>query len=67
MNPDTQRKIDEIYAYVVGAQKVKSAELLRTARAVVAARKYHGDDGWDRLKNAIADLEGEVEKITAPR
>ena len=31
--------------------------LVAAARKVVAARRYDGDDGWDRLKNAIGELE----------
>lgn len=32
----------------------------RLGRAVVDARYYHGDDGWDKLNTAICDLEGAV-------
>lgn len=35
-----------------GSDKLKEA-----AMRVVEARHYNGDDGWDKLKNAIAELE----------
>lgn len=35
-------------------------ELRSIGRRIVDARYYHGDDGWDRLKNAIGDLEDKV-------
>ena len=31
--------------------------VVAAARKVVAARYAGGDDGWDRLKNAIGELE----------
>lgn len=31
--------------------------LLKLAQDVVTARHYQGDDGWDRLKEAIGQLE----------
>lgn len=31
--------------------------LMMAAQRVVAARHYQGDDGWDKLKLAIAELE----------
>lgn len=34
--------------------------LLAAARKVVEARHYSGDDGWDKLKNAIFELEGAI-------
>jgi hypothetical protein len=37
------------------------ASLRAVAHAVVKARYYHGDDGWDRLKNAIGELEDHME------
>ena len=33
------------------------AKLHQAARRVVWARYYSGDDGWDRLKKAIGQLE----------
>ena len=33
------------------------AKLRHAARAVVWARYYGGDDGWERLKEAIGNLE----------
>lgn len=36
------------------------AKLFKAARDVVDARHYMGDDGWDKLKNAICELEGIV-------
>lgn len=35
--------------------------LLAAARKVVEARHYSGDDGWDKLKNAISELEGVID------
>lgn len=34
--------------------------LLAAARKVIEARHYNGDDGWDKLKNAISELEGVI-------
>ena len=34
--------------------------MLAKARTVVWARYYDGDDGWERLKEAIGELEGMV-------
>ena len=56
-NPSTltlEQQIAEIHAFVV---RPVSDKLHKAARAVVDARYYHGDDGWDRLKNAIGELE----------
>jgi hypothetical protein len=53
---NTAKLIAEIHAVVVKG-KPANEELLRRARAVVSARHYHGDDGWDKLKNAIGELE----------
>lgn len=36
---------------------VSNEKLRKAARAVVDARYYNGEDGWDRLKNAIGELE----------
>lgn len=47
-------------ATVVTAREVK---LVAKARNVVHARRYQGEDGWDVLKNAIAELEDELEKF----
>ncbi|WP_309386049.1 hypothetical protein [Cerasicoccus frondis] len=33
----------------------------KCAEAVVSARHYTGDDGWDKLKNAICELENILE------
>ncbi len=52
---DWHRKCDEL-----DEQGGKLNRLRIAAKAVVEARHYHGDDGWDRLKNAIAELEGLV-------
>lgn len=35
--------------------------LMAAARKVVEARRYSGDDGWDKLKNAISELEGVID------
>jgi hypothetical protein len=43
------------------------AKLRKAARAVVWARHYSGDDGWDRLKAAIGDLEDLVGLPTGER
>lgn len=56
MDPETKKKISEIHATVVIGTP-SNDRLLQAAQAVVDARHYHGDDGWDRLKNAIGDLE----------
>lgn len=56
MSPETEKQIAEIHATIVdGAPADK--KLREAAKAVVDARHYHGDDGWDRLKNAIGELE----------
>lgn len=36
------------------------SELRTAGRRVVDARYYEGEDGWDKLKNAICELEGLV-------
>lgn len=59
MSPQTRQKIDEIHATIVKGAPANDA-LMKAARAVVDARHYNGDDGWDVLKNAIAELEGLV-------
>jgi hypothetical protein len=38
--------------------------LIKAARRVVWARHYKGEDGWDKLKHAIADLEALVGEPT---
>ena len=45
----------QAYLQAVGADGVDP--LYRAASRVVWARYYSGDDGWDRLKNAIDQLE----------
>jgi len=59
MNAKLVSKINEIHAVVVNGSP-SNDELVRRARAVVDARHYNGDDGWDKLKNAISELEGLV-------
>lgn len=56
MNNETEKKIAEIHATVVLGMP-SDEKLRRAARAVVDARHYGGDDGWDLLKNAIGELE----------
>ena len=56
MNKTTETQIAEIHATVVRGMP-SDEKLRRVARAVVDARYYGGDDGWDVLKNAIAELE----------
>lgn len=56
MKSDTQT-LHEIRAVLQVRDDLACDELLRRAQAVVAARHYQGDDGWDRLKNAIGELE----------
>ena len=46
--------------YLRDKGEVPEAPLIKAARAVVWARHYNGDDAWDRLKNAIGDLEDQV-------
>lgn len=53
----TEEKIDLIYQAVVKNAQA-SDRLIQAAQKVVDARYYQGDDGWDVLKNAIAELEG---------
>lgn len=53
-------KVSELSVEAARAGAAELRELRKLARAVVDARHYHGDDGWDRLKNAICDLEGKV-------
>jgi hypothetical protein len=40
--------------------QIRARELEVAAAAVVAARYCQGDDAWDKLKNAICELEGLV-------
>ena len=40
---------------------IRYADLVRAGQAVVEARNYHGDDGWDKLKNSIAALEDAID------
>ena len=56
MTTETEKKICEIHAVVVKGA-VSDMILRKVARAVVDARYYNGDDGWDRLKNSISALE----------
>ena len=50
------RKIDEIHATVVLSAPAEKA-LITAALRVIEARHSTGDGGWDRLKDAIAELE----------
>lgn len=65
MTKETETQISEIHATVVKGIPA-GYELHRRARAVVDAWYYQGDDGWDRLKNAIAELKGLVGKTETP-
>lgn len=56
MNQETIKQIAEIHATVVQGIPA-DAKLRKAAQAVVDARHYHGDDGWDKLKNAIGEME----------
>ena len=56
MNPEIEKQIAEIHAAVVNGIPANE-QLVKAAKAVVDARYYNGDDGWDRLKNAIGELE----------
>lgn len=53
-------KVNELSVEVVRAGAAELREIRKIGRAVVDARYYHGDDGWDRLKYAIGDLERKV-------
>lgn len=57
-----ERELAEIKKGLVGLLGSVESEkqVVAAARKVVAARYYNGDDGWDRLKNAIGELEGLV-------
>jgi len=57
MTDETKKQIEEIHALIVRGEITLNDKLNKAARAVVDARHYHGDDGWDRLKNAIGELE----------
>ncbi len=57
MTPSDRKMLTEIHAAVMGRATHEQRELLERAMAVVVARHYRGDDGWDRLKNAIGELE----------
>lgn len=59
MSAKSDKQIDEIHAAIVRGAPANDT-LVKAARAVVDARHYQGEDGWDRLKNAICDLEGLV-------
>lgn len=56
MTKETEQQISEIHATIVKGAPAND-QLRKAARAVVDARYYSGEDGWDRLKNAIGDLE----------
>jgi hypothetical protein len=56
MTKETEKQIAEIHTTIVKGAPADDA-LRRAARAVVDARHYLGDDGWDKLKNAIGQLE----------
>jgi len=51
-----QKQIEEIHAAVVKGAPADE-KLRKAARAVVDARYYHGDDSWEKLKNAIGELQ----------
>ena len=59
MTKNIEQKISEIHATVVKGAPADE-KLRKVARAVVDARYYSGDDGWDVLKEAICELEGLV-------
>lgn len=64
MTKEHEKQIAEIHATIVKGAPADD-KLRKAARAVVDARHYHGDDGWDRLKNAICELEGIVGRSDA--
>lgn len=53
-------KANDLTVEAARAGAAELRELRNLGRRVVDARYYHGDDGWDRLRNAICDLEGKV-------
>lgn len=62
-------RLDGVERLIRGGGIIPSDEIyppfqavLDVARRVVEARNYHGDDGWDRLKNAIAELSDALDK-----
>lgn len=60
MKAETEKQIDEIHALICRGIPAND-KLIKAALKVVNARHYRGDDGWDRLKNAIAELEDAIE------
>jgi hypothetical protein len=52
-----QETFDHCAKYLSEVGIDPDAKLRKTARAVVWARYYSGDDGWNRLKEAIGNLE----------
>jgi hypothetical protein len=56
MPKDTKTMIAEIHATIVKGAPADE-KLRAAARAVVDARYYGGQDGWDVLKEAIGQLE----------
>jgi hypothetical protein len=55
-----QQTYDHCAAYLRQVGIVPEADVWTKARTVVWARYYDGDDGWERLKEAIGELEGMV-------
>ena len=54
MNTEQLRLLRDLHHTLI-SKAPASEDLVRVARAVVAAR--HSGDGWDRLKDAIGELE----------
>jgi hypothetical protein len=55
-----QETYDHCASYLREVGIAPEADLWTAARAVIWARYYSGDDGWERLKEAIGNLEGIV-------
>lgn len=63
-----ERMVKDMYLscaeYLRDSGEVPEGPVIKAARAVVWTRYYSGDDGWDRLKEAIGQLESIVGRPT---